>query len=270
MTFDAPEIEYAEQGQGPAILYIPGSFGTGAGWRQVIAGVGEGFRHVTTSLLGYGATAERRSIEDPQIAVQVDAIARTVAKIDQPVHLVAHSYGGLCALAFALGHKSLIKSMVLVEANPLDVLRQTGDSELYEQFRTTWMAFFRDFDNGVRDCARRVIDFYGGKGAFDAFPEKVRSYVIDRTPTNVLDWRAGVPFAPPLSALEALDIPTTVVRGGNGHPAMLRIAEILSDRLPKASMVTIAGGSHFLPASHPNEIARLVVQQVASSQQTSR
>jgi hypothetical protein len=29
-------VEYAERGQGPALLFVPGSFGTGAGWKPVM------------------------------------------------------------------------------------------------------------------------------------------------------------------------------------------------------------------------------------------
>jgi pimeloyl-ACP methyl ester carboxylesterase len=39
---------------------------------------------------------------------------------------------------------------------------------------------------------------------------------------------------------------------------MLRIAELLHDLIPAAHLVTIEGGSHFLPSSHPAEIAALV------------
>jgi pimeloyl-ACP methyl ester carboxylesterase len=43
---------------------------------------------------------------------------------------------------------------------------------------------------------------------------------------------------------------------------MRRIAELLHDSIPVAQLVTIDGGSHFLPSSHPAEIAALVRRQV--------
>jgi pimeloyl-ACP methyl ester carboxylesterase len=39
---------------------------------------------------------------------------------------------------------------------------------------------------------------------------------------------------------------------------MRRIAELLHDAIPAAQLVTVEGGSHFLPSSHPAEIATLV------------
>jgi pimeloyl-ACP methyl ester carboxylesterase len=53
-------------------------------------------------------------------------------------------------------------------------------------------------------------------------------------------------------------VSTLVVRGGDGHPAMMRIAEILTEFIPNARLQTVAGGSHFLPATNPAELARLL------------
>jgi pimeloyl-ACP methyl ester carboxylesterase len=52
-------IDYEEGGNGPTIVLVPGSCSTGTAWRPVIGALGDGVRCVTTSLLGYGGTAER-------------------------------------------------------------------------------------------------------------------------------------------------------------------------------------------------------------------
>ncbi len=36
------DVDFAERGQGPALLFVPGSFGTGAGWKAVIDKLGSG------------------------------------------------------------------------------------------------------------------------------------------------------------------------------------------------------------------------------------
>jgi pimeloyl-ACP methyl ester carboxylesterase len=93
-------------------------------------------------------------------------------------------------------------------------------------------------------------------------PPKVRSYIVATTAVNVRDWSSGTPFEPSRETLRSIDVPTTVVRGGNGHPAMLRIGELLHELIPAAHLATIEGGSHFLPSSHPEEIAALIRQRV--------
>jgi pimeloyl-ACP methyl ester carboxylesterase len=70
----SPDVDYADRGSGPALLFVPGSFGTSAGWRAVIDNIGDGYRIVSTSLLGYGATAERRPSHNPTMAEQVGVL----------------------------------------------------------------------------------------------------------------------------------------------------------------------------------------------------
>jgi pimeloyl-ACP methyl ester carboxylesterase len=255
-------FDYAETGSGPALLFLPGSFGTGTGWKPVLAYLGEGYRMVTTSLLGYGATPDIRPDGNATMAQQVDLIDRIIDRIGMSPHVVGHSYGGLSAIVHALTGRHRPASLLLVEANPLGLLRASGDLEHYGMFESMTGPYFADFARGDAEAARHVIDFYGGAGTFDSMPPKVRSYIVATTAVNLRDWSSGTPFEPSEEILQSIDVPTTVVRGGNGHPAMLRIAELLHASIPRAQLVTIEGGSHFLPSSHPAEIAALTRQHV--------
>jgi pimeloyl-ACP methyl ester carboxylesterase len=99
-------------------------------------------------------------------------------------------------------------------------------------------------------------------------PPKVRSYIVATTAVNLRDWSSGTPFEPSEEVLQSIHVPTTVVRGGNSHPGMRRIAELLHASIPRAQLVTIEGGSHFLPSSHPAEIAALTRQHVEGTPAT--
>jgi Alpha/beta hydrolase family len=67
-------IDYDVCGDGPTIVLVPGSCSTGAAWRPLIAAWKSRFRCVTTSLLGYGTTAERRTPSDPSIRHEADVV----------------------------------------------------------------------------------------------------------------------------------------------------------------------------------------------------
>jgi pimeloyl-ACP methyl ester carboxylesterase len=54
------------------------------------------------------------------------------------------------------------------------------------------------------------------------------------------------------------------VLGGDGHPAMMLIAEILAEAIPHSRLETVAGGNHFLPATNPAELAQLLEAHVDS------
>lgn len=268
MTNTAAAFDYVENGSGPAVLFLPGSFGTGSGWRAVISHLGDGYRTVTTSLLGYGATPEVRPDGNTTMTQQVDLIDRIIDRIGVSPHIVAHSYGGLAAIAHALTGRHRSASLLLVEANPLGLLRVSGDLEHYAMFQSMTATYFDDVARGTPEAARHVIDFYGGTGTFDAMPAKVRDYVMSTTAVNVRDWTSGTPFEPTRENLRSIAVPTTIVRGGQGHPAMLRIAELLHDAIRGAQLGTIEGGSHFLPTTHPAEIAAQVRRQVEGARNT--
>lgn len=255
-------IEYAERGQGQALLFVPGSFGTGAGWKLVINSLGEGYRCISTSLLGYGGTLERRSPGNTTMTPQTDALDSVLEQIGEPTHVVAHSFGGLSAVAHAISGRRKAVGLILVEPNPFGILRTAGDYGHYDMFSTMMHAYFDEFHAGKQDAARRVIDFYGGAGSFDAFPEKVRDNIVATTPTNIRDWASAAAFEPPLADYGKITVPTLIVRGQNSHPAMARIADLLIAHLQNARLATIQGGSHFLPSTHPAELASLIALQV--------
>ena len=255
-------IEYTERGEGPALLFVPGSFGTGAGWKPVIEKLGERYRFVSTSLLGYGMTAECRPLGNATTMQQTEALDDVFERIAAPVHVVAHSYGGLSVLAHALHGKHKAESIILVEANPFAILRTAGEEALFAMFGAMTEVYFAEFAAGRPEAARHVIDFYGGAGAFDGFPAKVRDYVIATTPNNIRDWSSGASFAPSLAEFRGIKSPTLVIRGAQGHVAMKRIAELLTANIPGAILKTIEGGSHFLPATHAGGLAELVLAHV--------
>jgi len=258
MSVFPDDIEFNDYGRGPTILFLPGSFGTGAGWKPILNELGDRFRFVTTSLLGYGATSDRRGDYENTTQQQTNAIDTILEKIAAPTNIVAHSYGGLCALAHVMHGSIQPASLTLIEANPIEILETAGEHDLYAMFSNLTLDYFAAFEAGESDAARHVIDFYGGAGSFDAFPSRVRDYIKVTTPTNIRDWSSAMSFRPSLSDYKNIAASTCVIRGGKSHPAMLRIAELLAENIPTAGINTIDSGSHFLPATHAIKLAKLI------------
>src|ERR1043166_10095994 len=87
-------IDYDESGRGPTIVFVPGACSTGAAWRAVIGQWNGHFRCVTTSLLGYGGTDERRTEGNPSIMYEAEIVESVIRRAGGRVHLVGHSFGG--------------------------------------------------------------------------------------------------------------------------------------------------------------------------------
>jgi pimeloyl-ACP methyl ester carboxylesterase len=229
----------------------------------VIALLGDRFRAVTTSLLGYGDTEERRTPDDVSIEREIDVIEAVILRTNSAVHLVGHSYGGTVCLATALRDPTKIASMTLMEATPFNLLRHSGDLELYQQVRAMSDAYVRSCDNGKLLAARSIIDFYGG-GCFDTFSSRTRDYIVATTPTNILDWSSAWCFDVPIAAHAGITAPSLVVRGERSHPAVQRVAEVLSHTVSRSPLVTVPGASHFIIATHTSDVTTLIREHVAT------
>jgi pimeloyl-ACP methyl ester carboxylesterase len=157
-------IDYATCGAGPTMVLVPGSCSTGAAWRPVISALNGQFTCVTTSLLGYGGTAERRTARDPDIAHEAEVLESVIGEAGPRVHLVGHSFGGLVALAVALRKRVSLASLAVLEAPAAELLQERGEHRLYRAFRRMTEAYFTDVRSGNAEAIVAMIDFYGGAG----------------------------------------------------------------------------------------------------------
>ena len=254
------DIDYDEDGTGPTILFVPGSWGTRSAWRRVITALNGQFRIVTTSLLGYGGTAERRTAADFSIEREAEIIEAVSRHASGRVHLVGHSYGAQVCLAVAIRGVIPLMSLCVIEPTGINLLRRAGDLPLYEQIVTFRDAYFRAFESGDKEAARQVIDLHDGDGSFDALPSRVRDYVMATTATNILDWRSNLGWDAPLPAIA---VPVLIIRGGRGHAYIARIAEILSGAVANASPVTVPGAAHSVMTA---EVARLIAENISKAE----
>lgn len=261
-------IDYAENGDGHRIVFVPGSCSTGAAWRPVIASLGSGYRCITTSLLGYGGTEERRPQVDPSVDLEaeiVEAVLRRAGSPALPVHLVGHSFGALVSLAVALRRRVPIASLTICEAPAMEILRATGEDAPYRDFRAMTDAYFARFDAGEPNAIATMIDFYGGPDTFASWPPKLRDYANATTAVNILDWATAFGFALSPSMLAGLAVPTLVIYGGDSHPAAQRANALLAEHVPGATARTIPGAAHFMIATHPGDVARAIHGLVAET-----
>ena len=256
-------VEYDEWGSGPAVVLVPGSCSTGAAWRSVIAHLEGRFRCITTSLLGYGDTDERRSASDVSMSHECRALERVIARAGGRVHLVGHSLGGLVSLAVALRSQAALASLTIFEAPAVGFLRGRGDEKHYDAFRSLTDGYFAAYRAGNREAISAMIDFYGGMGTFASWPSRVRSYAMEKTPVNMLDWATAYDFAPSTSSLSALDMPTHACVGASSHPAAQRANEVINQHVPGSTLSRIEGASHFMIATHPEHVARIIADQVS-------
>ena len=261
-------IDYDESGAGPTLVLVPGSCSTAAAWRPVIASWKGEFRCVTTSLPGYGGTAERRPAGDPSIVYLAEVVESVVRETGEPVHLVGHSFGGLVSLAVALRKRVRLASIAMLEPPAIELLLERGEDEHYRAFGRMNEAYVAAFSSGEREAIAAMIDFYCGAGTFTSWPSRVRDYAVATTPVNITDWASAYGFALSADVLSSVDIPALVACGEKSHPAMRRLCALVSECMGSASHATIDGAAHFMIATHAGEVARLVAEHARRAEAT--
>lgn len=164
------------------------------------------------------------------------------------------------ALAVALRNRVSLASLVILEAPAPEVLRDRGEHQHYRAFRQMTEAYFAAFDGGNVEAIAAMIDFYGGAGTYASWPPRVRAYAVETTPVNILDWASAYGFALSAASLAAVQIPALVIRGGVSHPAVQRANALLAVCMSRAALATIDTAAHFMIATHPSEVGRLIDQ----------
>jgi len=256
ITLNGRKIDFTEQGDGPAVLFIPGSFSTPAAWAGIQTRLPQQYRFFGTSLCGYGSTEETRSLINFGIEHHVQNIEAVVQEIGEPVHLVGHSFGGTVALASALSGAFDVLSITTFEANPLTLIDERGHHELFDAVKEMSAEYETAVHMGEHDAASRIIDFWGGDGSFDAMPDGVKGYCRKTTFANVLDWHTAFSFEANMSDYGSLSMPVLLVRGGHANIQMIEITEALRTCLPNQHAIVIEGANHFLITSHPRACAQ--------------
>jgi pimeloyl-ACP methyl ester carboxylesterase len=127
MRLDVPgaTLHYEKTGAGPALLLIPGGPADGSGFTALATLLADSHTVITYDPRGLGAS----TCEPGQITVDTaaaDALAVLDAVSQRPADVIAHSSGGLPALALIAGHPARLRTAVLLEPPLVHLLPEAG------------------------------------------------------------------------------------------------------------------------------------------------
>lgn len=258
------DIAYAEQGNGPAALFVHGVFKNAYFWRHVIERVSDLRRCIAVDLMAHGDTRIAPD-QDVSFSVQAEMLEAFCDRLNlDQVDLVANDSGAGIAQIFAARHPGRIRTLTITDSDTHDnwpppafmpaveLARQGKLAErgkrLLADPNAARAAYTRSYEHpeNISDETLRIYlePIFGT-------PEAARN--VERF-VAVQDSKHTVQIAPLLRRLEA---PALVVWGTNDVFFPVKWAYWLRGALPKCRpVVELEGAKLWFPEERPEELVK--------------
>jgi len=267
-------IEFADRGRGEPVILLHCSGSSGAQWRGLADRLEPRMRTLAPDLTGYGRSgAWPGDTRDFSLAHEAAAVLALLDRIDEPAHLVGHSYGGAVALHVARRWPEAVRSLTVIEPVALHLLREREDTPedgpVVREIRAVADGVLHAVDAGTLEAGYgRFVDYWGGPGAWAAVPGHKREALARQLPKVALDFQAIFGEPATLADFRTLDLPTLVLQGGATRAPTRRVCELLAATLPDVHRKVIEGAGHMLPLTHRAEVeARIAAHLEAHARQ---
>lgn len=232
------------------LLVHSGGF-TSRQWRKLGELLASDYRVLAPDLLGYGASGAWPDGKPFHFREDVDYL---LSLIDEPVHLVGHSYGGFLALQLALARPDRVRSIAAYEPVAFGLLDETEDADALAALahvRRTW-----EPDGSGTDEAwlSAFVEWWNGPGAWSRLPEETRGAfrgvgwkLFQEVMTLGADRTSRETYA-------TITAPTLVLGGALSPLTERRVVEKLGASLPHARAQLFEGVGHMGPITHASVV----------------
>ena len=252
-------LHYFECGEGEPIVFVHGTLGDLNVFRTQAQTFATRFRVISYSRRYHPPNAPPQAQDVYPLSAHVADLGALVKELKAtPAHLVASSYGAYIALALAVDHPELVRSLVLGEPPILPLLSRTAVGEATRQswLRRVIEPARKALETGNREEGlRRFVDAVIGPGSFDNFPQSVRTEWVEKQAPEL---RAELmtemsAITPPLDCgdLGKLKLPTLLVTGERSPAMFLLITAELERCLEGESQVMVPNAGHGMHNANP-------------------
>jgi pimeloyl-ACP methyl ester carboxylesterase len=262
MTDPSPSKEFAffDEGRGEPVILLHSSLSSSRQWRKLQQQIGHRYRLLGLDLLGYGDTSMPAETNDFSFDHEVDLVERLMDRVQTPVHLVGHSYGGSIALKTALRHPNRVRSIYAHEPVLLALLKSEGLLAEWKEISGVTLKATQHTREGRPDLAAEgFIDYWSGPGAWQKIPADRKAPITQMMPKLVLDFAAISRDSDPLPAYGNLAMPIQLTAGDTGAQTGRRVADLL-ERVQPGSLQIVEGAGHMAPLTDTDRINAIIAR----------
>jgi pimeloyl-ACP methyl ester carboxylesterase len=108
-------LEWPGHANAPVLLLVHGFMGHAHWWDFVAPALAENYRIVSMDLGGMGDSGHRDGYSLDSYVAEVAGVIRHIT--DKPVVVIAHSFGGRCAILTGYAHPELISRLIVIDTH---------------------------------------------------------------------------------------------------------------------------------------------------------
>lgn len=238
---DGTPIAYERTGSGPPLVLIHGTAGDHTRWElgDVRPALAEQYTVYAMDRRGRGESGDAPEYD---LKREYEDVAAIVDSIDEPVHLLGHSYGAICVLEASLLTENL-RSLILYEppvpweivgpelyseetVSEMEALLETGEDE------ATLVVFMRDLLGLPEEQLKELRSSPSWQGRVDAAHTLPRE---ERAPFDY-EWDP--------SRFAEMNTPTLLLLGGESPKWAKDSTEVVHEALPNSRIAVLEGQGH--------------------------
>lgn len=246
------------EGDAPRLMLLHSGAASHRQWKTLIAELGRHWHVVAPDLIGHGDTP-MPAYDTLTLEEEVARLAALLERLDGPVHLLGHSYGGAMALELARRQPHRVASLAMYEPVAFGLLR---DSSHRDGWREIALLGQRQIDlvaaGEMRMAAISFLDYWVGPGALLALPDHMQAYVIGCMPAVAAEFRALLQVGTVATDFTMLTMPILLLAGSQATLAMRGVIAELRRLLPSPRCVDLTGAAHMAPLTRPDLVNPLL------------
>jgi pimeloyl-ACP methyl ester carboxylesterase len=157
-----------------------------------------------------------------------------------------------------------IASLTLYEPSAFYLLRQLADGAApFAEIKAVADTLAAEIKAGdLRAAAKSFIDYWGGRGSWDAMRPRLQEAVLRWLPKGPLEFAALFNEPASWSDFARCGAPVLVMRGEHAPAPAHVIADTLPSRFPNARQAVVAGAGHMGPVTHAEAVNALIVSHI--------